>query len=60
LFWPVRRQCCSPTNRSPALDVPVQIQILLLLRQLQQELSMALVFVTHDVGAAAEIPIASQ
>jgi ABC-type microcin C transport system duplicated ATPase subunit YejF len=60
LFWPVRRPCCSPTNRSPALDVPVQIQILLLLRQLQQELGMEIVFVTHDVGAVAEIPIASQ
>lgn len=38
-----------------ALDVTVQIQILLLLRQLQQELGMAIVFVTHDVGAAAEV-----
>jgi peptide/nickel transport system ATP-binding protein len=33
----------------------VQIQILLLLRELQRELGMAVVFVTHDVGAAAEI-----
>jgi peptide/nickel transport system ATP-binding protein len=38
-----------------ALDVTVQIQILLLLRQLQQELGMAMVFVTHDMGVAAEI-----
>ncbi len=38
-----------------ALDVTVQIQILLLLRQLQEELGMAIVFVTHDVGVAAEI-----
>jgi peptide/nickel transport system ATP-binding protein len=38
-----------------ALDVTVQIQILLLLRQLQQELGMSVVFVTHDVGVAAEI-----
>ena len=38
-----------------ALDVTVQIQILLLLRQLQQELGMAVVFVTHDMGVAAEI-----
>ena len=38
-----------------ALDVTVQIQILLLLRQLQEEMGMAIVFVTHDVGAAAEI-----
>ena len=33
----------------------MQIQILLLLRQLQEELGMAIVFVTHDVDAAAEI-----
>ncbi|MGB3865949.1 MAG: ABC transporter ATP-binding protein [Xanthobacteraceae bacterium] len=38
-----------------ALDVTVQIQIILLLRRLQQELGMAVVFVTHDVGAAVEI-----
>jgi len=38
-----------------ALDVTVQIQILLLLRQLQRELGMAMVFVTHDMGVAAEI-----
>jgi peptide/nickel transport system ATP-binding protein len=38
-----------------ALDVTVQIQIIVLLRQLQQELGMAVVFVTHDVGVAAEV-----
>ena len=38
-----------------ALDVTVQIQILMLLRELQAELGMAVVFVTHDVGVAAEI-----
>ncbi len=51
---------CSPSvlladEPTTALDVTVQIQILLLLRQLQRELGMAIVFVTHDVGAAAEI-----
>jgi peptide/nickel transport system ATP-binding protein len=51
---------CNPTvlladEPTTALDVTVQIQILLLLRQLQQDLGMAIVFVTHDVGAAAEI-----
>ena len=51
---------CSPMvlladEPTTALDVTVQIQILLLLRQLQEELGMAIVFVTHDVGAAAEI-----
>ena len=38
-----------------ALDATVQIQILLLLRQLQRELGMAMIFVTHDIGVAAEI-----
>lgn len=38
-----------------ALDATVQIQILLLLRKLQREMDMALVFVTHDMGVAAEI-----
>jgi peptide/nickel transport system ATP-binding protein len=52
--------CCRPSllladEPTTALDVSVQIQILLLLRQLQTELGMAVVFVTHDVGAAAEI-----
>jgi peptide/nickel transport system ATP-binding protein len=38
-----------------ALDATVQIQILLLLRQLQQELGMATIFVTHDLGVACEV-----
>jgi len=38
-----------------ALDATVQIQLLLLLRQLQRDLGMAVIFVTHDMGVAAEI-----
>lgn len=38
-----------------ALDATVQIQVLLLLRELQQELGLSIVFVTHDIGAAAEV-----
>ena len=37
-----------------ALDVTVLIQIILLLRQLQPELGVAVIFVTHDVGVAIE------
>jgi peptide/nickel transport system ATP-binding protein len=51
---------CNPSvlladEPTTALDVTVQIQILLLLRELQRELGMAVIFVTHDVGAAVEI-----
>ncbi len=38
-----------------ALDATVQIQILLLLRELQRELGMSVIFVTHDVGVAIEV-----
>jgi peptide/nickel transport system ATP-binding protein len=38
-----------------ALDATVQIQVILLLRELQKEIGMATIFVTHDVGVAAEI-----
>ncbi len=38
-----------------ALDATVQIQILLLLRKLQRELGMGVIFVTHDIGVASEV-----
>ncbi len=38
-----------------ALDATVQIQVLILLRELQHELGLSIVFVTHDIGAAVEI-----
>jgi peptide/nickel transport system ATP-binding protein len=38
-----------------ALDATVQIQVLILLRQLQEELGMGVIFVTHDLGVAAEV-----
>ena len=51
---------CSPKilladEPTTALDATVQIQVVLLLRELQRELGMATIFVTHDVGVAAEI-----
>ena len=38
-----------------ALDATVQIQVLILLRELQRELGLGIVFVTHDIGAALEV-----
>src|SRR4051812_13865169 len=38
-----------------ALDATVQVQILILLRRLQRELGMGMIFVTHDLGVASEI-----
>jgi peptide/nickel transport system ATP-binding protein len=38
-----------------ALDASVQIQILFLLREIQQELGMGMIFVTHDLGVAGEV-----
>ena len=38
-----------------ALDATVQIQVLVLLRRLQRGLGMGMIFVTHDIGVAAEI-----
>ncbi|MER5171350.1 ABC transporter ATP-binding protein [Thioclava kandeliae] len=38
-----------------ALDATVQIQILLLLRELQRDFDMGVIFVTHDIGVAVEV-----
>jgi len=38
-----------------ALDATVQVQVLILLRKLQRDLGMGMIFVTHDLGVAAEI-----
>jgi oligopeptide transport system ATP-binding protein len=38
-----------------ALDVTIQAQILELIKRLQRELGMAVIFITHNLGVAAEI-----
>ncbi len=38
-----------------ALDVSIQDQILKLMRSLQQEIGMSIMFITHDLGVVAEL-----
>ena len=38
-----------------ALDVTIQAQILDLMKELQQETGMAIIFITHDLGVIAEV-----
>ncbi len=38
-----------------ALDVTIQAQILHIMRDLQQELGMGMIFITHDMGVVAEM-----
>lgn len=38
-----------------ALDVTIQAQIMHLLRELQKELSMSIILITHDIGLVAEM-----
>ncbi|QUJ68959.1 ABC transporter ATP-binding protein [Photobacterium sp. GJ3] len=38
-----------------ALDVTIQAQILAIIAELQKELDMAVIFITHDMGVVAEI-----
>ncbi|TCT44459.1 ABC transporter ATP-binding protein [Martelella mediterranea] len=51
---------CKPSlliadEPTTALDVTIQAQILDLMRQLQKDLGMSILFITHDMGVVAEM-----
>jgi len=51
---------CKPSlliadEPTTALDVTIQAQILQLIRSLQQEMQMGVIFITHDMGVVAEV-----
>ncbi len=50
-----RPQLLLADEPTTALDATVQIQILLLLSELQREMGLSIIFVTHDIGAAVEV-----
>jgi glutathione transport system ATP-binding protein len=52
--------CCRPAlliadEPTTALDVTIQAQILQLIRTLQTEMHMGVMFITHDMGVVAEV-----
>ncbi len=55
-----RALACDPSvlvadEPTTALDVTIQAQILKLLKDLQQEMGMAIIFITHDLGLVAQM-----
>ena len=50
-----RPQLLIADEPTTALDVTIQAQILSLIRALQAEIGMAVLFITHDMGVVAEI-----
>ena len=52
--------CCDPTmliadEPTTALDVTIQAQILELMKSLQKEFGMSILFITHDLGTVASM-----
>ncbi len=52
--------CCHPSllicdEPTTALDVTVQKTILLLIKELQRQSDMGVIFITHDLGVVAEV-----
>lgn len=51
----LRPQVLIADEPTTALDVTIQAQILRLMKNLQQEIGMAIIFITHDLGVIANM-----
>lgn len=52
--------CCKPSlliadEPTTALDVTIQSQIIQLIKELQQEMDMGVMFISHDMGVVSEV-----
>ena len=52
--------CCNPKlliadEPTTALDVTIQAQIMELIRDLQKEIGMSVILITHDIGLVAQM-----
>lgn len=55
LHWAADPKILIADEPTTALDVTIQAQILQLLKEIQKQLHMAMIFVSHNLGVVADI-----